>query len=94
MKAWAESFYQSTAWRQTSKDYLTSQHYVCERCGAPAKLVHHRRWLTRDNIHDVKTTLAWENLEALCQDCHNKEHHRGKRQKRYKFDEEGNVIEL
>ena len=36
--------------------------------------------------------LSWNNLEALCQDCHNKEHHRSKRKKRYSFDENGNVI--
>lgn len=32
------------------------------------------------------------NLEALCQDCHNKEHHRKDKKRRYMFDEEGNLI--
>ena len=27
-------------------------------------------------------TLGWDNLEALCQDCHNKEHHRQRQQSR------------
>lgn len=54
---------------------MTAQHYLCERCGEPAKIVHHKIWLTPKNIHEQSITLCWDNLEALCQDCHNKEHH-------------------
>lgn len=69
-----------------------SQHYLCERCGEPAKVVHHRRYLTRENINNPSISLAWNNLEALCQDCHNKEHHAAERKIRYKFDENGNIL--
>lgn len=31
-------------------------------------------------------------LEALCQDCHNKEHHKQERHKRYQFDENGGIL--
>lgn len=75
MKAWAKSFYLSAAWEKTRAAYLMSQDYICERCGQPAKIVHHKRWLNRENINDISVTLCWDNLEALCQDCHNKEHH-------------------
>lgn len=37
-------------------------------------------------------TLCWDNLEALCQDCHNKEHHKQERHKRYQFDENGGIL--
>lgn len=79
MKAWAKSFYLSAAWGKTRAAYLMSQDYICERCGQPAKIVHHKRWLNRENINDISVTLCWDNLEALCQDCHNKEHHKQER---------------
>ena len=53
---------------------MASQRYVFERCGRPARIVHHRRYITPQNIHDPSVTLDWANLEALCQECHNKEH--------------------
>ena len=51
MKAWAKSFYLSAAWEKTRAAYLMSQDYICERCGQPAKIVHHKRWLNRENIN-------------------------------------------
>ena len=92
MKKWAEAFYLSKAWEQCRDAYLESQHGICERCGEPAKICHHRTWLTRENINNPYTTLCWDNLEALCQDCHNKEHHKNKPKLRYSFDEEGNIL--
>lgn len=92
MKAWAERFYLSTAWEDTRAAYLVSQDHICERCGEPAKIVHHRQYITKDNIGDPDITLNWDNLEALCQDCHNKEHHRRERMQRYRFDAEGNIL--
>jgi 5-methylcytosine-specific restriction endonuclease McrA len=70
---------------------MASQYYICERCGEPAKIVHHKTYINRDNINDTSITLSWDNLEALCQDCHNKEHHKADT-RRYSFDENGNVI--
>lgn len=93
MKAWAKSFYFSKGWADTRDAYLLSQQYICERCGEPAKIVHHKTCLTPDNIQDLYVALGWDNLEALCQDCHNKEHHRNERQGRYSFDAYGNVVE-
>lgn len=69
-----------------------SQHYLCERCGEPAKVVHHKHYLTKQNINNADIALNWDNLEALCQDCHNKEHHAAADTRRYKFDADGNVI--
>ncbi|SDO79636.1 HNH endonuclease [Halobacillus aidingensis] len=48
---------------------------MCERCGAPGDIVHHKEYITPGNIHDPNITLNHENLEYLCQTCHNREHH-------------------
>ena len=98
MKPWAEQFYNSDEWRACRDTFLQSKGYICERCSTPhnpvvAKIAHHKIYLTRDNISDPRISLSWDNLEALCQDCHNKEHHRTARKTCYRFDEEGNIIE-
>lgn len=97
MKAWAEQFYNSDAWRACREGFLQSKGYLCERCSTPdnpvvAKIAHHKIYLTKENINNPYITLSWDNLEALCQDCHNKEHHRGERKKRYSFDANGNLV--
>lgn len=53
---------------------MMSQHYVCERCGRPAVICHHKKYLNDKNFMDPSISLSFDNLEALCQDCHNKEH--------------------
>lgn len=53
---------------------MASRNGVCERCGGLARIVHHRRYITPQNIQDPSVTLDWANLEALCIDCHNAEH--------------------
>lgn len=98
MKEWAEWFYNSQSWEACRDGFLASKGWLCERCSTPdnpipAKIAHHKIYLTRNNIHDPWITLNWENLEALCQDCHNREHHR-KGGARYKFDAEGNVVPI
>ena len=77
-EAWAIPFYQSKAWRKVRLAYLKSQHYVCERCRGGALIVHHRVYLTPANIDDAQITLSWDSLEAICEDCHNREHHGSK----------------
>jgi 5-methylcytosine-specific restriction endonuclease McrA len=93
MKEWAKGFYKSTAWDETRAAYLSSQHCLCERCGEPAKVVHHRTYITKDNINNPYITLNWENLEAVCQDCHNREHHANERRRTYRFDADGNLTQ-
>ncbi len=96
MKSWARWFYESLTWRKTSRDYIDSVSGLCERCSTddnpvPAVICHHRVWLAPNNINDPDITLNWDNLEALCMDCHNKEHKR-KEPKRYRFDECGRIL--
>ena len=74
-KDYAESFYKSDAWERTRAAFAASKFGICERCGRPGKIVHHKVYITPANINDPAITLSWDNLELLCQDCHNREHH-------------------
>lgn len=92
MKEYAEDFYKGKQWQEVRRAYLKSKHYICERCGMPAKLVHHKQHITPETINDISVTLSWDNLEALCQDCHNAEHHGTQQPRRYSYDADGNII--
>lgn len=72
---WAVSFYKSKAWEDCRFAFLQSKFGLCERCGGAASIVHHKVRLTPQNINNPDVTLNWNNLEALCQECHNEEHH-------------------
>jgi len=71
---YAKSFYKSMAWRRCRDGFMKSKCFVCERCGGVADIAHHRRYITPENINNQTITLNWDNLEALCIDCHNREH--------------------
>lgn len=95
MEPYARAFYLSAAWRSCRAAYLKKEGGLCERClrhglYVPADIVHHKRHITPDNITDPRVTLSFDNLEALCWSCHEKEH-KG-RQRRYTVDQEGHVI--
>ena len=75
-KEFAREFYDSKAWRSTRKAYARSVHGICERCGGPGFMVHHRTELTPENINDDRITFGFDNLELLCQVCHNQQHMR------------------
>ncbi len=92
-KEYSKSFYESTSLKKCRESYLSSQQYICERCNDIAKLVHHKEYITPNNINDLDITLSFDNLEALCQECHNKEHHqKNNTELIYFFDERGNLI--
>ena len=67
-------FYHTKAWERTSRAFLRSRDYICERCGGPAAIAHHRIYLDDAKAGDPAIALSWGNLEALCQACHNAEH--------------------
>lgn len=75
----AYAFYVSPQWRACREGYLKKAGGLCERCRKngkiePATQVHHKIRLTPGNIRDPRVSLNWDNLEALCEDCHKKEH--------------------
>lgn len=74
-KEFAKAFYKSKAWLSCRDGFIKSVHGLCNRCGNPGHIVHHKELLTLSNINNPDITLNWELLEYLCQDCHNKEHH-------------------
>lgn len=93
MKDWAASFYKSKAWQSCRAAYI-DQHPLCEDCLAkgiytPAEIVHHIVELTPDNITDPTITTSFDNLRAVCRECHAEEH--GFKVRRYQLDELGRV---
>lgn len=59
-----------------ARDKYRHNHPVCELCGKPAELVHHRKPVKLGGTHEP------ENLVALCNACHNAIEPRGWRQRR------------
>lgn len=96
-KDFAKSFYQSTAWRKTRDYIFTKQRGICERChgrNGPGEIVHHKIYLTPQNIYNPSITLGEDNLELLCRICHALEHEAQQPTAQgLMFDEEGNLIE-
>ena len=73
-RPFARKFYNSKQWIKCRNAYRESVFYICERCNRPGEEVHHKTWLTPDNINDPYIALSFENLELLCMSCHSKEH--------------------
>ncbi|RSL32658.1 HNH endonuclease [Salibacterium salarium] len=94
MKPYAKQFYKNAAWRNCRQAYFVQQHGLCERCSRPGDVVHHKKYITPENINDPDVTLNHENLELLCQTCHNREHLGSSDPLRedVAFDEEGQLI--
>ena len=95
MKEYAERFYNSKAWKECRKAYRKKVGGLCERCLAEGRIsagviVHHKIYVTPENINRPDIILNPANLELLCRDCHAREHEG--RQRRYKVDELGRVI--
>ena len=96
MKEYARAFYKSARWQKCRASYIKSVGGLCERCLSkglivPGDIVHHKCYLTPDNINDPATALNWDNLELLCLECHNKEHFKDSVEIRYTIDENGRV---
>jgi 5-methylcytosine-specific restriction endonuclease McrA len=70
----AKKFYNSKEWKKCREAYKRSRFGICERCQGVGAEVHHKIYLSPDNINDPYITLSFENLELLCQSCHSKEH--------------------
>lgn len=74
---------------------MQSKHYICERCGKTAVICHHKRYISPKNINNPEITLNWSNLEALCLDCHNKEHFKTSGTvDGLTFDDDGNLVKI
>lgn len=100
MRSIDHKFYESKLWKKTRVKYVESVNGLCERCLAkglivPGKIVHHRIHLNEENYRDPEVALNFENLELLCQACHNEEHDPSsgnKSRRRYRFDSDGAMV--
>ena len=102
-KEYAKDFYNSSAWKKTRNTYYLYRRGQCERCAREFEagtrrledinagaVVHHKEYITPDNLHDNAVALCFDNLELLCEAHHNNEHK--SKAKRYRFDSKGRVI--
>lgn len=95
MKDFAAAFYKSKPWKRCRNDYMNSVNCLCEECMArgiftPAEIVHHIIEITPENIDDPKVTLNWDNLLAVCRECHAEKH--GAKARRYTISADGKVV--
>ena len=96
-REFARQFYSSAAWQACRNEYMKRAHYLCEDCMKrgiykPAKEVHHIEELTPENIYRPEISLNFDNLVALCKECHKARHKT--RNARFTFGENGEVILL
>lgn len=98
-REFARKFYNSKAWKKCREAYKQSVNGLCERClkagkYVPGDEVHHKIYLTPENIDDPYITLSFENLELLCSSCHSIEHNEKYSPLRegFGFDENGDLI--
>lgn len=71
----ARAFYKSAAWQKVRIIILQRDNYLCQECLKNNKLT------VANTVHHIEPLLDnWdkgldeENLEAICESCHNKEH--------------------
>lgn len=96
----AKKFYNSKEWKKCREAYKQSVNGLCERClnngkYVPGDEVHHKIYLTPDNINDPYITLSFSNLELLCATCHSIEHNRREKEvvrEGLMFDNNGDLI--
>jgi 5-methylcytosine-specific restriction protein A len=78
-KEFSKKFYNSAKWIRCRELYKQVKNGLCERClkkgiYSAGEEVHHKIWLTPENINDPEITLSFDNLELLCASCHTYEH--------------------
>ena len=95
MRDFSREFYSSKRWAACREAYRAHVGHLCERCLkkgliVPGAIVHHKVYLTPENINDPSVTLNFDNLALLCREHHAEEHKRNI--KRYSIDENGRVV--
>lgn len=90
MRSIDRKFYESPEWERCRELYLNKANHLCEVCLAkgiyePAKIVHHKIFLSEENYGDPELMFGFDNLLAVCQACHNNIHFGEKKERRYKF---------
>lgn len=91
-QSFAKAFYKSTRWRKCRAAFIADRMRIdgglCQMCrDEPGYIVHHKVWLTPQNIDDPDVALNPANFLYVCHDCHNKIENDGGNL--YYFDEQG-----
>lgn len=97
MREFSKKFYKSKQWRKCRQQYIDSRIIIdgglCETCHQRlGYIVHHKTWITPDNINNSEITLNQDNLKYDCLVCHNKEKEFEKEEIKYIFDENGDCV--
>ena len=95
--SWAQQFYGSTQWKKCRKGFLAYKRGLCERCLSkglivPGFHVHHKVYLTPENIYKPEISLNWANLELLCDKCHAEIHSTPGAKGRMSINADGTVV--
>lgn len=92
-------FYKSQQWKRCRAAFFKYKGGLCERClnkmppeYHPGEIVHHKIYLTDDNLYDLDISLDFDNLELLCRKCHAEEHSATDDTKRWKVDDNENLV--
>ena len=83
-----KKLYNNSKWRKLREVYMM-EHPLCERClekgiTKVAEDCHHKKSPFRDGLSMIERyelLTDYDNLEALCRDCHNDEHRNKRRNK-------------
>ena len=80
-KDFSRAFYKSAAWKETREFIFNRDKGLCQDCLnkgmiTPGKEVHHKIFLTADNINQPQITLCADNLILLCKECHSNRHNK------------------
>lgn len=78
-KEYAKGFYQSTQWERCRASYIAYRRTIdgglCEICRErPGYIVHHKKHISPSTINNPSVTIDHQNLQYVCQDCHNAIH--------------------
>ena len=104
-----KQFYNSKAWKTVKNNVWIKQNLLCNRCHKPVYvdglspylpkvkrrtgIVHHKIYLDNSNVFNDYIALDENNLEGICKDCHELEHHKDQVTRQgYEFDEFGNLV--
>ena len=99
-REFAKAFYHSKAWLSFRQSYINSmpkdRRGLCEKCYEEGRHeigveLHHKVFLTPDNINNPNVTLNKDKVILLCKDCHRKIHQRRKNVL-YEFNELGEYV--
>lgn len=101
-RKFAKSFYNSKAWKECRNSYIKSMSLykrgLCEKCfdkgiHTMGEELHHKIWLTPNNINDPNITLNHDNLILLCYECH-KAIHTSRVKRDFIFNAQGELVPI